>query len=224
MKKRISAFILAIMMLLSFASCAEKKDTPDEKDGQSEENGSGEFKGPLFIEELAYDYDLSEYITLPDHSALELTYNFVETTDEAVDTVIEEQLIADGTIKKDNITWGIMIETPSAALISDRLAEHVEFFSIGTNDLTQYTLAADRVNVETASYYDPMHPSVLKLIEITVENAKKAGVKVSVCGESAADAICAQKYIDIGIRNLSMAQNAMIPVKQHLLEKYRETN
>ncbi|MBQ3101275.1 MAG: hypothetical protein IJC50_09815 [Clostridia bacterium] len=96
MKKRISAFILAIMMLLSFASCAEKKDTPDEKDGQSEENGSGEFKGPLFIEELAYDYDLSEYITLPDHSALELTYNFVETTDEAVDTVIEEQLIADG--------------------------------------------------------------------------------------------------------------------------------
>ena len=96
MKRRISAFILAIMMLLSFASCGEKEEAPDEKDEQGENNDSGEFKGPLFIEELTYDYDLSEYITLPDHSALELTYNFVETTDEAVDTVIEEQLIADG--------------------------------------------------------------------------------------------------------------------------------
>jgi len=133
---------------------------------------------------------------------------------------VKTQLLADGIIKGDRITWGVMIETPSAALISDRLAQHVDFFSIGTNDLTQYTLAADRVNPETSRYYDPMHPAVLQLMKITVENAAKAGVKVSVCGESAADAISAQAYVDMGIRYLSMAQNAMIPIKQHLLEKY----
>ena len=137
---------------------------------------------------------------------------------------VKEEMLAAGEIKEDRITWGIMIETPSAALISDRLAQHVKFFSIGTNDLTQYTLAADRMNMETAAYYDPMHPAVLKLIEITVENARKAGVKVSVCGESAADAANAKVYADLGIRCLSMAQNAMIPVKQQLLEKYAENN
>ena len=114
-----------------------------------------------------------------------------------------------------------MIETPAAALISDRLAQHVNFFSIGTNDLTQYTLAADRLTVETAGYYDPLHPSVLKLIEITVNNANAAGIKVSVCGESAADAACAKAYAQLGVRCLSMAQNAMIPVKQQLLAEYK---
>ena len=134
---------------------------------------------------------------------------------------IKAELMKTGEIKEDKITWGVMIETPSAALISDSLARHVDFFSIGTNDLTQYTLAADRINVETAGYYDPLHPSVLKLIEITVNNAKAAGVKVSVCGESAADAVCAKAYAGLGVRCLSMAQNAMIPVKQQLLEEYK---
>ena len=137
---------------------------------------------------------------------------------------MKKDMMAAGEIREDKITWGVMIETPAAALISDRLAQHVKFFSIGTNDLTQYTLAADRMNMETSAYYDPMHPSVLKLIEITVENAKKAGVKVSVCGESAADAANALIYADLGIRCLSMAQNAMIPVKQQLLEKYSMNN
>ena len=133
---------------------------------------------------------------------------------------VKADLLEKGEIAEDKITWGIMIETPSAALISDRLAQHVDFFSIGTNDLTQYTLAADRINVDAAPYYDPLHPSVLKLIEITVNNAKAAGVKVSVCGESAADAVCAKAYARLGVRCLSMAQNAMIPVKQQLLEDY----
>lgn len=137
---------------------------------------------------------------------------------------IKSELMDSGAITQDNITWGVMIETPAAALISDRLAQLVSFFSIGTNDLTQYTLAADRMNTETAPYYDPLHPSVLKLMEITAENARKAGIKVSVCGESAADAICAQKYVELGIHCLSMAQNAMIPVKQQLLEKYTINN
>ena len=137
---------------------------------------------------------------------------------------VKKELLETGEITADNITWGVMIETPSAALISDTLAKYVKFFSIGTNDLTQYTLAADRLNTDTARYYDPLHPSVLKLIEITVKNADAAGVKVSVCGESAADATCAKAYADIGIRCLSMAQNAMIPIKQQLLEKYSKNN
>lgn len=137
---------------------------------------------------------------------------------------LKKELLANGEITKDNITWGVMIETPAAALISDRLAQLVDFFSIGTNDLTQYTLAADRINVDTAKYYDPLHPSVLKLIEITVNNAKAAGIKVSVCGESAADAACAIAYTQLGVRCLSMAQNAMIGIKQRMLEEYKAVN
>ncbi len=137
---------------------------------------------------------------------------------------IKTELLADGEISEDRITWGVMIETPAAALISDRLAQHVKFFSIGTNDLTQYTLAADRINVATANYYDPLHPSVLKLIEMTVNNARAAGVKVSVCGESAADAACAIAYTQLGVHCLSMAQNAMIGIKQRMLEKYKAGN
>lgn len=137
---------------------------------------------------------------------------------------LKKELLASGEITKDNITWGVMIETPAAALISDRLAQLVDFFSIGTNDLTQYTLAADRINVDTAKYYDPLHPSVLKLIEITVNNAKAAGIKVSVCGESAADAACAIAYTQLGVRCLSMAQNAMIGIKQRMLEEYKAVN
>ena len=133
---------------------------------------------------------------------------------------VKNELLEAGEITADRITWGVMIETPSAALISDRLAQYVSFFSIGTNDLTQYTLAADRINVATAPYYDSLHPSVLKLVEITVENARKAGIKVSVCGESAADATCAKVYAELGVRYLSMAQNAMIPIKQSLMEVY----
>ena len=132
---------------------------------------------------------------------------------------VRKNLFETGEITKDNITWGLMIETPSAALISDQLAPYAAFFSIGTNDLTQYTLAADRLNVDTAAYYNPLHPSVLKLMEITVKNAKAQGIEVCVCGESASDALCAKTYVEMGIHNLSMAQNAMIPIKQHLIDE-----
>lgn len=133
---------------------------------------------------------------------------------------VKTRLLEEGKITSDNINWGIMVETPSAALISDTLAKHVNFFSIGTNDLTQYVLAADRINTNAARYYNPVHPAVMKLIEITVENAKKYGLKVSVCGESAADFESAKLYIDKGIRILSMAQNAMLPIKERLIDEF----
>lgn len=133
---------------------------------------------------------------------------------------VKERLLQQGIITRDRIKWGIMIETPSAALISDSLAKYVNFFSIGTNDLIQYTMAADRINTGAARYYDPVHPAVLKLVEMTVQNAAKYDIKVSVCGESAADFESAKLYIEKGVRCLSMAQKAMLPIKQMLLDEF----
>jgi len=136
---------------------------------------------------------------------------------------VKERLLSEGVIATDKINWGIMIETPSAALISDELAKYVNFFSIGTNDLTQYVLAADRINTNAARYYDPVHPSVVKLVEMTAQAAQKWGIKVSICGESAADFESAKIYIEKGVHCLSMAQNAMLPIKQRLLEEFSQS-
>ena len=133
---------------------------------------------------------------------------------------VKERLFKDGTITRDNICWGVMIETPAAALISEELAKYVNFFSIGTNDLTQYVMAADRINTNAARYYNPVHPAVMKLVELTVESASKYGLKVSICGESAADFASAKLYIDKGVRCLSMAQNAMLPIKERLIDEF----
>ena len=133
---------------------------------------------------------------------------------------VKERLLCEGIIAADKINWGVMIETPSAALISDELAKYVNFFSIGTNDLTQYVLAADRINSSASRYYNPVHPSVVKLVEMTVQAAEKWQIKVSICGESAADFESAKIYIDKGVHCLSMAQNAMIPIKQRLLGEF----
>ena len=135
---------------------------------------------------------------------------------------VKARLLEQGIIARDRIHWGIMIETPSAALISESLAKYVSFFSVGTNDLTQYVLAADRINTNAARYFDSAHPAVVKLIELTVQSAEKYGIKVSVCGESAADFECAKIYIEKGVRCLSMAQNAMLPIKQHLIDEFGE--
>jgi phosphotransferase system enzyme I (PtsI) len=115
-----------------------------------------------------------------------------------------------------------MIETPAAALISDVLAKYVTFFSIGTNDLTQYVMATDRLNTNAARYFDPHHPAVVKMVEMVVQSADKYGIKVSVCGESAADFECAKLYIEKGVRCLSMAQNAILPIKQHLMDDFAD--
>lgn len=133
---------------------------------------------------------------------------------------IKNELLEQGEISADKIRWGVMIETPAAALISDELARYVDFFSIGTNDLTQYTMAADRMNVAVADYYQTTNPAVLKLMEMTIANAKKHCVSVSVCGEAAADTESAKMYVYIGIRNLSMAPNAVLSVKSRLIEEF----
>lgn len=133
---------------------------------------------------------------------------------------VKERLLNAGVISADKINWGIMIETPAAALMSDQLAKYVNFFSIGTNDLTQYAMAADRLNPNASRYYNPAHPAVVKLVEMTADSANRWEIKVSVCGESAADFESAKVYIEKGVRCLSMAPKAMPVIKQRLLEEF----
>jgi phosphotransferase system enzyme I (PtsI) len=126
---------------------------------------------------------------------------------------IKAELLSDNIIKNDNVSWGAMIETPSAALISEELAHTADFFSVGTNDLIQYTMAADRMNSHVNIYYDPLSDGVMKLVKITADSAKNHGIPITVCGESAAMPQAAKQYIKMGITNLSMAQSSVIPLK-----------
>jgi phosphotransferase system enzyme I (PtsI) len=120
---------------------------------------------------------------------------------------------AEGIAINRAISVGIMIEIPSAALTADVLAEHAEFFSIGTNDLTQYTLAVDRINENVIHLYQPAHPSVLKLIRQTIKAAHHHGRWVGVCGEMAADPLLAVLLLGMGVDELSMAPSAVPAVK-----------
>ena len=114
---------------------------------------------------------------------------------------------------------GIMIETPAAALISDRLAPEVDFFSIGTNDLTQYTLAVDRQNGSIGAFCNPHHEAVLRLIRYTVEQAHQAGIWVGICGELAADPSLTQTFVEMGIDELSMSPGKIMETKARILDR-----
>lgn len=111
------------------------------------------------------------------------------------------------------ISLGIMIETPAAALISHRLAQMTDFFSIGTNDLTQYTLAMDRQNYKLSKYMDPSHEAILSLVKITADNAHEFGKKVGICGELGSDEQLLESFIDIGIDELSVSPNKILPLR-----------
>lgn len=111
---------------------------------------------------------------------------------------------------------GIMIEVPAAALCADLLARHVDFLSLGTNDLTQYTLAIDRTNDKVASMYDPLHPAVLRLIQFSVEAARRADIPITLCGEMAGDPVLTPLLMGLGLRHLSMAPRALPEVMERV--------
>jgi phosphotransferase system enzyme I (PtsI) len=111
---------------------------------------------------------------------------------------------------------GAMIELPGAALAADALAEVSDFFALGTNDLTMYTLAIDRGDEQLAHLYNPLHPAVLRLIQFTAEAATRAGIPVSVCGEIAGDPRYAALLLGLGIKELSMVPSALARVKQRI--------
>lgn len=126
-----------------------------------------------------------------------------------------------GELEKENIPYGeaefgIMIETPAAALVSGELAKEVDFFSIGTNDLTQYTLAIDRQNQRLEPFYDAHHPAVLQLIRMTVENGHKAGIWVGICGELAADTGLTEAFLDMGLDELSVSPAYILKLREKI--------
>lgn len=130
------------------------------------------------------------------------------------------QLKNEGIPCAEQIETGIMIETPAAALVSDALAEEVDFFSLGTNDLTQYTLAIDRQQTKLDDFFDPHHPAVLRLIEMTAKNAHKAGIWVGICGELGADLSLTEAFLRMGIDELSVSATSVLPLR----DKVRSLN
>lgn len=130
------------------------------------------------------------------------------------------QLKNEGIPCAEQIETGIMIETPAAALVSDALAEEVDFFSLGTNDLTQYTLAIDRQQTKLDDFFDPHHPAVLRLIELTAKNAHKAGIWVGICGELGADLSLTEAFLRMGIDELSVSATSVLPLR----DKVRSLN
>lgn len=111
---------------------------------------------------------------------------------------------------------GIMVETPAAALISDKLAKEVDFFSIGTNDLSQYTLVIDRTSRVLSDFFNPHHPAVLKLIQMTVENAHKAGIWVGMCGELGSDLSITETFLRMGVDEFSVAPYSVLPLRKQI--------
>ena len=132
---------------------------------------------------------------------------------------VREELKAEGVPFDEKAELGIMIETPAAAVISDLLAREVDFFSIGTNDLTQYTLAVDRQNAQVESFCDRHHEALLRLIRTTVENAHRAGIWAGICGELAADTALTDFFTEVGVDELSMTPGAILEVKARILDR-----
>ena len=115
------------------------------------------------------------------------------------------------------VEFGIMIETPAAVIIADELAKEVDFFSIGTNDLTQYTLAIDRQNAKLDMFYDSHHPAVLKMIQMVIDSAHKEGIWAGICGELGADTTLTEQFVAMGIDELSVSPAMVLPVRERVV-------
>lgn len=126
---------------------------------------------------------------------------------------IRAELAEEGMPMADKVELGIMIETPAAVMMSAELAHEVDFFSVGTNDLTQYTLAVDRQGVGLDRFFDAHHPAVLRMIRMAAENAHKAGIWIGICGELGADAELTETFLSMGIDELSVSPSAVLPLR-----------
>ena len=129
---------------------------------------------------------------------------------------VKKELDDEGIPYSDHVEIGVMIETPAAAVISDRLAKEVDFFSCGTNDLTQYTLACDRQNNDLGRFYDPHHLSVVRLLKMVVDNAHRNGIWVGICGELGADLDMTETFLAIGVDELSVTPRAVLPLRNKI--------
>ena len=136
----------------------------------------------------------------------------------AIVAEVKKELTEQGIPFKDDVEQGVMIETPAAVMISDLLAKEVDFFSIGTNDLTQYTLAIDRQNAKLDNIYDSHHEAVLRMIQMVIDNAHKEGIWAGICGELGADTTLTEHFIQMGIDELSVSPTFVLPVRKIVRE------
>ena len=127
---------------------------------------------------------------------------------------VRQELDEKGIAYDKDMEIGIMVETPAAAVMSEELAKEVDFFSIGSNDLTQYTLAIDRQQTQLDAFFDPHHPAVLKLIQMTIENGHKAGIWVGICGELGADLTLTETFLRMGVDELSVSPPSVLPLRE----------
>ncbi len=158
-------------------------------------------------------------------SAISIMFPMITSVEEVreikqVARQVTEELTSEGIPFDPNLEMGIMIETPAAALISDQLASEVDFFSIGTNDLTQYTLAVDRQNPKLDRFYDSHHPALLRMLKSIIENAHKNGIWVGICGELASDVELTPAFLAMGVDELSVSPSFVLKVRK----KIRETD
>ena len=166
----------------------------------------------IFRTQLRAIYRASVYGTVAVMFPMIISVEEVREIKRQIEAVKEE--LRQEQIPFEEIETGIMIETPAAALISDELAREVDFFSIGTNDLSQYTLAVDRQNPQLERFFDPHHPAVLRLIRMTVENGHRGGCWVGICGELAADLTLTEEFIRMGVDELSVSPPMVLPVRE----------
>ena len=131
---------------------------------------------------------------------------------------VKAELKNEGIPYKDDVELGVMIETPASVMISRDLAKEVDFFSVGTNDLTQYTLAIDRQNAKLDAFYDPHHPAILAMIKMAAENAHAEGAWIGICGELGADLELTQKFLDMGLDELSVSPSMVLPLRKKIRE------
>lgn len=156
------------------------------------------------------------------YGQVKLMYPLISSVDEvrAANAILEQ---AKRELEQEDIPYdkeikiGIMIEVPAAVMIADMLAKEVDFFSIGTNDLVQFTLAVDRMNEEISHLYEPFHPALLRMLMLTVDAAKRNGIKVGVCGELAGDLRALPIWLSLDVEELSMSSHSILPVKERLL-------
>lgn len=153
---------------------------------------------------------------------INIMYPMIISVDEVrqIKAIVEEVKaeLAEQGIEYGNPAQGIMIETPASVMMSRELAEEVDFFSIGTNDLTQYTLAIDRQNSKLDKFFDSHHPAVLHMIQMTVENAHKAGIWCGICGELGADQALTKDFLAMGVDELSVSPGSILPLRKIILE------
>jgi len=153
-------------------------------------------------------------VMFPMISGLEEFIQAKEVVDEC-----KAELKSEGIEYSEKIQWGIMVEIPAAAVCADELAKHVDFFSIGTNDLIQYTLAADRMSEKVSYLYNPMHPAVLRLIKMTIDGAHSQGKWVGMCGEMAGDEVAIPTLIEYGLDEFSMSATSILSAKKIMVEQ-----